>query len=210
MRFRTLTLRGLAWAMWFASSCAQAEAGDCHIRIQITDEYGNRVEARQLRLAGSGSPVDVPQDRVIQTTCGHHTLDVGSAGFDSETISFDVFQPDQIVAVVMHPGILEGSRPPCAVMGRIASRTEISRLRLISLFGRHIVDVPADSTNAFQFRNLECGLYLLIAMGNKECLGTQIVKASILPPRLDLTVAAPNGCGTLEAASAQDGASPAH
>ena len=58
-----------------------------------------------------------------------------------------------------------------------------------------MVDVPVNAARGFEFKNLECGVYMLVVMGAKGCLSTQILKVSAAigrVARVELKVAETN------------------
>jgi hypothetical protein len=89
--------------------------------------------------------------------------------------------------------------PDCAIFARITGQAEVRRVRLMQLFGRYLVDVPAIAAKTVDFRHLVCGDYMLIAMGATGCLGTQVVRTTPAATRVDLAVKdhAANGCSNL-------------
>jgi len=74
----------------------------------------------------------------------------------------------------------------CAIFGRTASQSAVSTVRLLQLYGSHLVDVPVTDAKAFQFTHLECGTCILIAMSGKQYLGTQMVTATVAGTRVEL------------------------
>jgi hypothetical protein len=167
-------MRLLAIAL-FSSVCLLADAGPCGFRVTVTDAYGNRLGASQIRIMDGGSTSDVPQDAVFRSTCGQHTLNVTAPGFAPARVMVDLDQTDQIITVALRVGALEGTPPTCSVLGEITPPTGVVRIRLSQLFGVYTVDVPISKTNTFQINNIECGVYMLLVMGNQSCLGTRIL-----------------------------------
>jgi len=45
-------------------------------------------------------------------------------------------------------------------------------VRLLQLFGSYLTDVPVSPAQTFQFMHLECGKYLLVAVGAKQRVST--------------------------------------
>jgi len=60
----------LAWLL--AAAIAFALAGHCRVIVNARDNYGNRVQADQVRLTTDGIATEVQQDKASQTTCGPH------------------------------------------------------------------------------------------------------------------------------------------
>jgi hypothetical protein len=165
------------------------------------DNLGNLVDASRLSVTVDGSGIPAAQNKMIPVPCGHYVLTAMVHGFETETQEGDIDQVDQVVTVAMRIGALEAPVPSCAIVGRISGQAEVRRVRLVQLFGRYVVDVPASAARTVDFRGLQCGDYLLVAMGAKGCLGTEVVRASMAGTRVDLTARgqATGGCSTLEA-----------
>jgi len=61
-------------------------------------------------------------------------------------------------------------------------------MRLIQLFGAYLTDVPLKDDGSFQFRNLSCGQYMVIAMSPKGCSGMKIATARVLAERFEMKI----------------------
>jgi hypothetical protein len=131
----------------------------------------------------------VPQDKPFQAKCGHHTLDVEGRGFQLERLSINIEQLDQVVPVALRLGAVDGHVPDCAILGRISGPRAALTVRLLQLFGPHLVDAPVTADRTFQFMHLDCGTYLLIGMDGKQRVGTQVVTATVSGTRALLETA---------------------
>ena len=99
----------------------------------------------------------------------------------------------------MRLGAVDGSVPVCSVSGTIVPAAQVTRLRLLAMFGKYLTDVPVGPKGYFAFRNLECGDYMIIVMAADKCLGTKATRAQVSPRRLELKIGPPNRatCTTL-------------
>jgi hypothetical protein len=134
----------------------------------------------------------VKHDEVINLDYGQYSVKVELAGFEISTSSVLIDQPEQVIPVAMKLGAVENEILPCSVVGDIAPATDIVRVRLIQLFGSYLTDVPLKPGGAFEFRNLACGEYMLLAMGPKGCLGTKTTTARVLPARVEMKIRSTN------------------
>lgn len=178
-----------AFAVLLASAAAFAQAGPCRVTVNVTDNYGNPVEADHIHLTIDGVVTYVPQNRLFQAKCGRHTLHVEVAGANSESLPINLEQLDQVVPVALELGAVDGPVPDCAILGKTSGQGTASTVRLLQLFGLHLVDVPLTAAKTFQFMHLECGTYLLVAMSGKQYLGSQVVTATGYGAHVDLKIA---------------------
>jgi hypothetical protein len=163
--------------------------GTCEVRVHLSDGYGNRVSAAEIKILG-GRSIDVKPDMPFRIDAGSYTFQVRSSGFKMATLPIVIDQLEQVVAVSLQLSALEGPDPTCAVYGHLAGGA-ISRVRLLELFGSRSIDVPLDAARNFDFRGVACGDYLLVTVGPKSCLGTLMVQAR--PKTGSLRIMAPNG-----------------
>jgi hypothetical protein len=179
---------------------AAADAASCRVRIEVMDNYGKPVEASRMSMTVGGSSVPVEQNKAFPVPCGHYTLTVFIPGFDTEAQVGDIDQLEQVIAVAMRVGAVDGPVPSCAIFAQVTGQTQVQRVRLVQLFGRYMVDVPLSAAKTADFRSLSCGDYMLVAMGAAGCLGTKIVRAAMVGTRVDLAVndQVLSGCTTLE------------
>jgi len=148
-----------------------AQIGSCGLRVSVTDMYGNRIPAERIRLADRDGSAEIQQDAVVHSQCGEHTLDVTASGARPAKVIFDLHQAEQVVAVTLGLGAVEGPVPTCTVLGEVTPDSGVVRVRLLQLFGNYSVDV-VPVRGGFSVRNVDCGSYLLVAMGKTSCLGT--------------------------------------
>jgi hypothetical protein len=93
----------------------------------------------------------------------------------------------------MKLGAMEAPVPRCSIGGHIAADGSIQRMRVMQLFGSYAADVPLAAGGSFEFQNLECGDYMLIAIGAKGCVTTKVLRASIAGSRADIQIPELNG-----------------
>lgn len=159
--------------------------GPCEVRVHLSDDRGNSVEAAEVKVLGAGTAVKVTPDKPFRIGSGAYTLQVTAPGFEPATLPIVIDQLHQVIAVSLRLGALEGPVPACAVYGRITSPVPVSYVRLMELFGSRSV-VPLEESRSFDFRGVSCGTYLLILIGPKSCLGISIVKATPLTGELKI------------------------
>lgn len=174
---KTLKMRG---SLWFTVSLSLGVAfgqGQSRVRIHVTDAYGKSVPAQHITMGTDAAAKEVPQDEAINTRYGRYTIVVNVAGFSTATESVVIDQPDQIVPIAMKLGVMETPPPHCSVAGRVSPASARS-VRLLQLFGSYMADVPVSSTGSFEFRGVECGDYLLVAISQDHCIGTRLFRAT--------------------------------
>jgi hypothetical protein len=173
------------------------QSSGSRIRVHVTDAYGNSVPAKQITLIGDGAANEVPQDQPFSAKYGRYTLEVKVPGFSDATQSVAIDQPEQILAVAMKLGTMEASPPRCSIIGRVVPEKAALRMRSMQLFGSYSTDVPVAPDGSFEFHNLECGDYLLVTMGGKECLGTRTFRAVPTAGRADIRLTPGTRCGSV-------------
>jgi len=173
---------------------SSAAGGQSLVRVHVTDAYGNPVPARKITLTADGATTPVVQDEAFGVAYGRYVLAVYVQGFDNAVQSVVVDQPEQIVTVAMKLGMMEVPVPRCSIIGHVSPETVAVRMRLMQVFGAYTADVPV-TRGAFEFRGLECGEYMLVVMGARECLGTKIARATPALPRLDVSIDSVKGDG---------------
>jgi len=175
MRFIQVSLACFLLPLLISGGTAAAQQS--HIRVRVTDAYGTPVPA-QITMTGNGLKREVRQDESTAVLYGRYTIEVGASGFSPARESFVVDQPEQALSIALKLGSMEGvSVPSCSVIGHVTPETAAARIRLVQLYGTYSVDVAVRSDGAFAFRGVDCGDYMLIAMGAKECLGTMTLRA---------------------------------
>jgi hypothetical protein len=158
--------------------------------VLLTDGLGNPVPSSRLVLSRDGSSTQVEQDRPFHVEYGQYALEASVPGFANFTGRVTIDQPDQILTVAMKLGKIEDFEPPpCSILGYVTPGSAVGRIRLVQLFGPDVRDVSVTPEGKYEFRNLQCGDYLLVAMGTKECLGTRVSRATVMPARADLKIA---------------------
>jgi hypothetical protein len=167
--------------------------GQPHVRVRVTDAYGNPVSAKKITLTADGASSEVPQEKPFSTKYGRYILEVRVPGFSNATESVLIDQPEQILAVAMKLGSMEAPAPRCSIVGHVVPGDAALRIRSTRLFGSYHADVPIAPDGSFAFRNLECGDYMLIAMGGKECLGTRTARATVIGARADIQLTSLSG-----------------
>ena len=195
-----LRLVSVMAALVLTCTCVVAAGGLCQVRGDVADNLGNLVDASELTMTVDGVGIPAQQNKAFPAPCGHYVLSVAVRGFQKATQEGDIDQVNQVITVGMRIAAMEVPWPSCAIIGRVSGQSAVSRVRLIQLYGRYVVDAPANVGKTVDFLGLECGDYLLVAMGAKGCLGTEVVRASMAGTRADLVVRdhAVNGCSTLE------------
>jgi hypothetical protein len=173
------------------------QSGEPRVRVQVTDAYGNAVPAKQITLTGDDATNEVPQNEPFTTKYGRYTLEVRVPGFSNATQSVVIDQPEQILAVAMRLGVIETPPPRCSIVGRVIPETAAVRVRSSQLFGSYTADVPVAKGGSFEFRNLECGDYMLIVMGGKECLGTRTFRAVPTAGPADIRLTSGAACASV-------------
>jgi hypothetical protein len=172
---------------------------ESNVRVHVADAYGTPLPMAQIAISNATSVIRLKQDETVRIENGGYTLRVEVPGFSSTIVPVTVDQPEQVFAVAMRLGRIEGDRPVCSVIGRVRPGRAPIRLKLIELHGTYSVDVPPVGNGAFAFRNLECGAYLLVAIDPGGCRGTMVVVAKPVPKDIDLelTKSESSGCNTI-------------
>jgi hypothetical protein len=167
---------------------AFAAGDEPRIRVHVTDTFGNSLPVPRITLTVDGVTATVPQDVVIGGKYGRYSVAVRVPGFSDAKESVVVDQPEQVITVAMRLGAMEAPVPRCSVGGLLVPESVAVRIRLMELFGFYVTDVPVMPGGAFEFRNLECGDYMLIMMGPNGCVGTKITRAGVTPGRLAINI----------------------
>lgn len=160
-----ITFLVLTSALWTAS--AQTEA---HVQVHVSDAYGTSVPTTSLLFTQDGKEHPVRQDEIFAARYGPYSVEVEVQGFSVASQSGTIDQPEQVIPVAMRLGPLESPAPRCSVTGRAPDGA--ARVKLLELFGAYNSEVAVVG-GRFEFRGLECGDYLLVALGAKECLGVR-------------------------------------
>lgn len=172
--------------------------GQARVRVHVADAYGNSLPAQRITLTDEGgTTIETTQDEVFSAKYGKYTLKVSVQGFSNAVDVFAIDQPEQILSITMKLGVMEIPSPSCSIGGRVIPESGITRIRLLQLFGPNSIDVPVVVGGSFRFQNLECGDYMLIAMGPNACVATKMSRATTSGARADLRVSELGGgaCG---------------
>jgi len=169
---------------------ALGDEGRARVVVHVADSYGNSVQAHMITLASEdGSKIDVKQDEELELKYGWYTAEVRVPGFSTAVEDFRVNEPDQVLTVALKVGGIEGPAPVCSLDGRVLPAGGAVRIRILQLFGTYGADVPVLAGGTFRFENLDCGEYMLIAMGPRGCLGTKMVRTTLKGTHVDMRLA---------------------
>jgi hypothetical protein len=179
-------------------------AEQSQVTVQVTDSFGGPVPAERIVFASGTVNTEIQQNRIIDLAYGTYTVAVRVEGFQAASESVVIDQPQQVVSIGMKVGAIDGPLPKCGIVGHLQSDAVAVRMRAVMLFSVYSSDVAVGRDDFFEFRDIECGDYLLVALGATKCLGTQIVRAGgLLPPG---TPKVPNYLGArIEMKAASDG-----
>jgi hypothetical protein len=152
---------------------------DAQVRIHVASALGESVPATSVTLTTEqGGSIDVKQDQVSAIHYGRYTVSVRVPGFSIAKELFTVDQPEQILFVAMKLGVMETPLPNCLIKGEVIPSDGAERVRLLQLFGSYSVDVPVTPGGMFRFEDIECGDYMLVAVNQKRCVGTEMARAA--------------------------------
>jgi hypothetical protein len=185
-----MSYRGLIFLVALSSFIYPAVVGGAQVEVHVSDAYGNSVLARKVTLISErGSVTEIKQDQPVELEYGRYTVEVIVSGASRAVEEFTVDQPKQVLAVAMKLGALEAPVPKCAVGGRVVPAAGAARIRLLQLSGSYRADVPVSVAGAFRFENLECGDYMLVAIGVKGCAGTKMARATMAGAHVEMELA---------------------
>jgi hypothetical protein len=148
------------------------------VRIRVTDMYGNVLRDARINLSGPGGTIDGTAKNVLEVKPGVYHLEVALAGFDTLRTTVTVDERQQLLTVGMHLGAYEGLQHPCSVSGVTDPAKNITRVRLMPLFGAELRDVPISRDGSFRFDALECGSYMLMAIDSVKLVAWSCVTVS--------------------------------
>ena len=169
---RALVVALVSMTASISSICAEKVPPLSRVRIQVTDNYGRSViEYARIIVTGPGITLDATGRAMLKLKQGDYIFVVNVPGINAFQRSVTIDQPEQVVSVGMRLGTIEGSKDPCSIKGRVSPIFDNIRIRLMSIYGMEIRDVPVVSGGVFRFDDLECGAYMLLATRNGECLG---------------------------------------
>jgi len=168
--------------------------GQAHLRVHVTDAYGNPVPPQMLELTGEdGKTIEPKQDEVRTVKYGLYSVKARAQGFAVTVNTFLVDQPEQILSVTMKLGAMEVPVPLCSIAGHVAPDNRITRIRALQPFGSYSVDVPVADGGSFRFESLECGDYMMLAMGPKGCIASTMFRATPRGPKVEIRVSELSG-----------------
>lgn len=176
-----------------------AAAAESQARIRVTDAYGTSIGAAKITLSSPALQLNPKPDEVIRLPYGSYDLKVEVPGFRSTSMTVRINQPEQLVAVGLKLGSIDGPVPVCMVTGSVAPKGVVGQVRLQQLFGDYQGDVPLGAGGSFKFLDIECGDYLIVLIGGGKCLGTKTVRAQMSPQPISMKIAAESeaGCTTV-------------
>jgi len=167
------------------------------VRVVVSDNFGNRVRGVDVRLERKGEVTTVRDDVPVSLPYGEYSVSVRAQGFALSAYNVQVGQPQQVIALAVKLGAMEGAKPVCSIGGKVLVNQTVSRLRFIAVFGTYMVDVAVSDTGAYAFRGVECGEYVVVAFGAKDCIGARRITLVNGDTPVDLRFdasAIPNGC----------------
>jgi hypothetical protein len=172
-------LAAAALSIPILAAVVMAADGEAMVRVYVTDRFGDPIKAPRIEISGAAKHLEVKQDEVVALPYGVYSIRVLVPGFALAEFSTPIDQPSQIVLVGLRIGSIDAPVPTCSVIGSIAPQTDATRLRLLQLFGDYLTDVAFGPGGSFEFRNLECGDYMLIVMNARTCSASRVVRALI-------------------------------
>lgn len=196
MRLRTAHFAALMLALMSSRFGVLDGQAQSQVKIHVTDAYGHPIPAEAVSMtitepSKSDTPQEAVPDKTIGLSYGQYAIDAVVPGFAPTKMVAVVDQPAQIITVGMKLGAMDAPPPICAILARFVPDIHAVRVRVMALFGTYFTDVPVADGGLIEVRNLECGDYLLIAMGPSKLLGTVTVRATGILTRLDLKLIAP-------------------
>lgn len=163
------------------------------VRVLVSDAYGGPLSGGHITMAGGDSVIDISQASEVTLNYGHYTLKIEMPAFEVALRPVTIDQPQQILTVAMKIGRMDNEINPCSIIGRVSPTESLIRMRLVQLFGSYLADVPSTADGSFQFRNLTCGEYMVIAMSAKGCMGIKMATARVLAERFEMKIDATKG-----------------
>ena len=177
---------------------AASQAEDlASVRILVSDTFGNRISGVDIKLTREGKITTVRDDTAVPLSHGEYSLSIRAPGFGLTDYSIKVDQSHQVIVVALKLGAMEGPKPVCSLSGKVIAGQSVSRLRFMAAYGTYVVDVDVSETGFYSFRNVECGDYVVMAVGAKDCIGARHLRVAGGDSLADLRFDAPtgpNGC----------------
>jgi PEGA domain len=193
MRASPLTIRRVGPTLLLVSALA-FPAGELRtISVHVSNSYGDPASTASITITGNGLSLTASPDQVLTVPYGRYTVKVNVPGFENATEVFTVDQAQQVLPVAMELGRMEDNIPTsCSIRGSVVPSATVTRVRLVQLFGTYSVDVPINK-GAFEFHDLKCGDYMLVAMGMKECVASRMARASPVATGSDIHLDSDSG-----------------
>jgi hypothetical protein len=152
-------------------ACTFAESGN--VTLVVTDAFGTPITRSSARLERDGQVTVLQSGTPTNLEYGTYDVTVQVPGFKTTRQRATVGQPRQVISVAMELGSYEAPQIKCSVTGRIDPGAAAIRVRAMEMFGATSIDVAADKEGYYALIGLECGDYMLMAMGSKGCLAVQ-------------------------------------
>jgi hypothetical protein len=181
----------------------KAESPSSRVTVLVTDNYGRPLPTAQIRVRGSEATYDVKEGVEIDLKPGSYDLTAHVPGFViySRTVTID--QPSQVLSIAMRLDGYDGHVPRVSVRGRIDPAEHDVRVRLMSLAGTEIKDVPVTKNGSFELQGLEGGAYMFLALRGTQCLGATIASVTAERVRVRIPLSKPVGTNCVPAQSDQ-------
>jgi hypothetical protein len=176
-------------------------AQESKVRVHVTSSFGDepvkpikRRHTPNITMSGQGSTLDLKDDGPVTVRFGEYDIIVKLEGFEVYRTTVAVNQPEQVIQVAMKLGAYEAPPITCSILGRLSPVQTGVSVRLLQVFGDQLVDVPAKLDGSFELQNVECGDYILMALGPDGCRGIQFARLTKErgkdPARIQMRVAA--------------------
>ena len=154
------------------------------------------VDSAQTMMERAGAKSELTQRGGTLVKYGTYDVIVSAAGFTTARLTALINQPRQFISVAMAIGSIDGPERTCSITVRVLPEGSATRLRAMAVFGSYVADVVVDRQGSYALLNLECGDYMLLAMGLKGCMAVQYPRI-VLDSRIDLTITEPPGSSCL-------------
>ena len=176
---------------------AWSAAGSATVKVLVFDGIGNRISDADIRLMRGNTAMKIKSDSLIAVPYGDYKVLTIVRGADPTEVEVRVDQPRQLIMIGMKLGGLEAPHPVCSVNGHIPANRNISRLHFNAVFGTYFADIDTSDTGEYSLQNVECGDYIVMAVGPKGCVGAYRLRLMDRTLRKDLKFDEPpasNGC----------------
>ena len=184
-RFGSIVL----WATLLASQAVAQNPSaveEVPISVHVTNNLGDIVHAGDkdlhIQVIGNGRSLDLAPDQRMQVPYGQYEVVIRYPGFVDEKIMATVSQREQVIRVALRLGRIIPANPPftngCRIEGKITPVSDVTSIRLLQLFGSLLIDVRPRADGTFSFQELECGDYLVIAVGVTGCRSFRAIRVT--------------------------------